>query len=84
MSIPPAPKWAFAREQALQTVARNISTRYLSIMVEMVIGLLLLPFNLKYLGESEYGLWILLGSVTMHFSLFELGNGGAMVKFMAQ
>lgn len=84
MTRPTAPAWAFAREQALQTVARNVSTRYLSIAVEMVIGLLLLPFNLKHLGESNYGLWVLLGSVTVHFSLFELGNGGAMVKFMAQ
>ena len=84
MSAPPSPQWAFARDRALHTVARNISTRYLSIMVEMIVGLLLLPFNLKYLGESNYGLWVLLGSVTMHFSLFELGNGGAMVKFMAQ
>ena len=81
---PPQPAWAFARERALQTVARNISTRYLSIVVEMGIGLLLLPFNLKYLGEANYGLWVLLGSVTMHVSLLELGNGSAMVKFVAQ
>ena len=85
MTSPPAqPAWAFAREHALQTLARNISTRYLSIVVEMVIGLLLLPFNLKYLGEANYGLWVLLGSVTMHVSLLELGNGSAMVKFVAQ
>ena len=85
MSAPPShPKWAFAREHALRTVARNISTRYVSIVVEMVIGLLLLPFNLKHLGEANYGLWVLLGSVTMHFSLLELGTGSAMVKFVAQ
>lgn len=85
MSAPPSqPKWAFAPEHALRTVARNVSTRYVSIVVEMVIGLLLLPFNLKYFGAADYGLWILLGSVTMHFSLLELGNGSAMVKFVAQ
>ena len=84
MTTPTSPSWAFARERALHTVARNVSTRYLSIMVEMLIGLVLLPFNLKYLGEANYGLWVLLGSVTVHFSLFELGQGGAMVKFVAQ
>ena len=82
MAAPPT--WTFAREHALKTVARNISTRYVSILVEMTVGLLLLPFNLRYLGESHYGLWVLLGSVTAHFSLFELGNGSAMVKFVAQ
>jgi O-antigen/teichoic acid export membrane protein len=85
MSDPPShPKWAFAREHALHTLARNISTRYVTIVAEMIIGLLLLPFNLKYFGEAQYGLWILLGSVTVHFSLLEMGNGSAMVKFVAQ
>jgi O-antigen/teichoic acid export membrane protein len=64
-------------------VARNISTRYVSILADMGIGLALLPFNLAHLGKSEYGLWILLGSVTMHFSAFEMGTN-ALVKFMAQ
>lgn len=84
MSTPPVPAWGPSREHALQTVARNVSTRYLAILADMAIGLALLPFNLAYLGKSEYGLWILLGSVTMHFSAFEMGNSGAIVKFMAQ
>jgi len=79
----PPPAWAPDREGALQTIARNVSTRYLSIVADMAIGLMLLPFNLAYLGKAEYGLWILLGSVTMHFSAFELGTN-ALVKFMAQ
>ena len=67
MSEPtPTPVWAPNREGALQTIARNVSTRYLSIVADMAIGLMLLPFNLAYLGKSEYGLWVLLGSVTMH------------------
>ena len=80
----PEPAWGPSRQHALQTVARNVSTRYLSILADMGIGLALVPFNLAYLGKSEYGLWILLGSVTMHFSAFEMGNSGALVKFMAQ
>lgn len=77
------PSWAPDRQGALQTVARNVSTRYLTIIADMAIGLALLPFNLAYLGKAEYGLWILLGSVTMHLSAFELGTN-ALVKFMAQ
>ena len=37
MSPPPAPPaWAFAREHVLQTLARNLSTRYLSILFDTV------------------------------------------------
>jgi len=85
VSPPPSdPVWGPSRQHALHTVARNVSTRYLAILADMGIGLALLPFNLAYLGKSEYGLWVLLGSVTMHFSAFEMGNSGALVKFMAQ
>jgi O-antigen/teichoic acid export membrane protein len=61
-----------------------VSTRYLAIAVEIGIGLVLLPLNLAYLGQAEYGLWMLVGSATIHFSLLDLGYGGAIVKFMAQ
>ena len=79
----PRPAWAPDQHGALQTIARNVSTRYLSIIADMAIGLSLLPFNLAYLGKSDYGLWVLLGSLTMHMSAFELGTN-ALVKFMAQ
>jgi O-antigen/teichoic acid export membrane protein len=78
-----AESWAPGRERQVVTVARNVSTRYLAIIVEIVIGLVLLPLNLAYLGPAEYGLWVLLGSVTIHFSLLDLGYAGALVKFMA-
>ena len=66
------------------TVTRNLSTRYLAIAVEMVMGFLILPFNVSHLGQSAYGLWILTTSITAYFSVLDLGYGGALVKFVAQ
>ena len=66
------------------TVARNVSTRYLAIATEMIVGLLVLPFNVSHLGKAAYGLWMLAASVTMYFSVLDLGYSGALVKFVAQ
>jgi O-antigen/teichoic acid export membrane protein len=66
------------------TVARNVSTRYLAIAVEALLGLVVLPFNVAHLGTSAYGLWMLTASVTAYFSILDLGYGGALVKFVAQ
>jgi O-antigen/teichoic acid export membrane protein len=66
------------------TVARNVSTRYLAIGVEVALGLLVLPFNVAHLGTSAYGLWMLTASVTAYFSVLDLGYSGALVKFVAQ
>ena len=76
--------WAHVPGGQLATVARNVSTRYLAIATETLIGLLMLPFNLSHLGAAEYGLWVLLGSLTVHFSTLELGYGSGLVKFVAQ
>lgn len=78
---PPGPARGGER---LATVARNVSTRYLVIATEILIGLVMLPFNLAHLGAAQYGLWMLLGSITVPLSLLDLGYGGAMMKFVAQ
>src|SRR5207237_2360237 len=66
------------------TVARNVSTRYLAIATEMVVGIVILPFNVSHLGKDAYGLWMLTASITAYFSVLDLGYGGALVKFVAQ
>ncbi len=71
-------------DRAFRTIARNVVTRYLSVAAEMLIGLVTLPFNLHHLGADAYGLWMLTAGVTIHFSILDLGYGGAMVKFIAQ
>ena len=65
-------------------VARNLSTRYVAIAAEAILGVLILPFNVAHLGTSAYGLWVLAASVTAYFSVLDMGYSGALVKFVAQ
>ncbi len=69
---------------ALRILARNVSTRYLAIAIEAMLGLVILPFNVAHLGKAAYGLWMLTASVTTYFSVLDLGYSGALVKFVAQ
>lgn len=80
----PDATWTAADERPFATLARNITTRYLAIAVELVIGLVMLPFNLRHLGQESYGLWMLTASVTIHFSILDMGFGGALVNFIAR
>jgi O-antigen/teichoic acid export membrane protein len=65
------------------TVARNVTTRYVAIATDAMIGLLILPFNIRHLGPAAYGLWMLTASMTTYFSVLDLGFGGSIVKFVA-
>src|SRR2546426_10531211 len=69
-------------DRPLELVARNVSTRYLVILVDGIIGLMMLPFNVSHLGRSAYGLWALTTSVTWYFGVLDLGYGSALVKFI--
>jgi O-antigen/teichoic acid export membrane protein len=73
----------FTDDRALHTVARNVSTVYLAVIVDAVLGFLILPFNVAHLGTAAYGLWALAASVTVHFGVLDLGYGSALVKFVA-
>jgi O-antigen/teichoic acid export membrane protein len=64
--------------------ARNISMDYFALGLEMLVGVVMLPFNVAHLGQSAYGLWVLAASITAYFSMLDLGYGVAQVKFAAQ
>jgi O-antigen/teichoic acid export membrane protein len=64
--------------------ARNISMDYFALGLEMLVGVVMLPFNIAHLGQSAYGLWVLAASITAYFSMLDLGYGVAQVKFAAQ
>lgn len=65
-------------------IARNVSMKYAAMGVDWVLGFAMLPFNLAHLGQSSYGLWMIIASITVYFSMLDLGFGGAQVKFAAQ
>ena len=69
---------------AFALMARNVGTRYVAIVIDALIGLVLLPLNVEHLGPAAYGLWALTASITMYFSMLDFGYGGALIKFVAQ
>jgi O-antigen/teichoic acid export membrane protein len=84
VSAPSDPRVWGPPDSPLELVAWNVSTRYLAIFIDGVIGLVLLPFNVAHLGPSAYGLWALTASITWFFGVLDLGYGSALVKFIAQ
>jgi O-antigen/teichoic acid export membrane protein len=65
-------------------IFQNVSVNYLVTGTELLIGVFMLPFNVAHLGQSAYGLWVLVASVTVYFSMFDMGYGVAQVKFAAK
>ena len=57
---------------------------YTSMALNMVVQLVYTPVMIRLLGQSEYGLYTLVGSVVSYLSLFSLGFTGAYLRFYSR
>lgn len=57
---------------------------YVLIGLNSIYGLIIMPFVLGAIGESEYGVYKTIGAMTATISVMELGLGGTMQKYIAQ
>lgn len=59
------------------------ATKYLLLAVNIVLGIFLMPYTVRHLGTTEYGLWMLIASMTAYFGLLDLGYGNGLVRHVA-
>lgn len=57
---------------------------YISLGLHNIIGLLYIPFLLRMLGQSEYGLYALAASVIAYLTVLDFGFGNAIVRFTSK
>lgn len=60
-------------------IAGTIS-KYALQITNIATGFFLLPFTVHHLGHSEYGLWMLVASLTYYFQLLDMGYGNGVVR----
>ncbi|HEV3440808.1 MAG TPA: oligosaccharide flippase family protein [Gemmata sp.] len=64
-------------------IKRNMIWNTAGLIVEVVTGFILMPFLIARLGDSTYGVWLVLGALTSWFGLLELGTRGAVGRQIA-
>jgi O-antigen/teichoic acid export membrane protein len=66
-----------------KTVARNVVWNWAGVVISMIAGFVVAPFLVRRLGETTYGIWILLASLTGYFGLLDLGVRGSVGRYVA-
>lgn len=62
----------------------GIFLSYFLIFIDTIIGLLLIPFLLKTLGNYEYGMYKLLLSTASYLSVLDFGIGGTITRYVVK
>ncbi|MCB0426820.1 MAG: oligosaccharide flippase family protein, partial [Mangrovimonas sp.] len=57
---------------------------YTTIILTNVVGLLLTPFIIRQLGDSEFGLYTMIGSFVGYIAVLDFGLSDAVVRFVAK
>lgn len=57
---------------------------YLTLVISILTSLVYMPFLTRYLGTSEYGVYMLIGSLMGYFILFDFGLGNALKRYIAK
>jgi O-antigen/teichoic acid export membrane protein len=67
-----------------RSLVRNILTSYVASAVGMITGLVVTPLLVRHLGSTDFGLWVLIGSLAGYIGLVEVGIGTATAKRVAE
>ena len=63
---------------------KGVIFSYILMVIESLSSILFTPYLIRCLGESEYGIYGLVASVTAYLYLLDLGVGNAIVRYMAK
>ena len=75
-------------DRETSTAATNLiagtATKYIVLALNIGFGAVLMPFTVRHLGQTEYGLWMLVASMTTYFQLLDLGYGNGVVRHLVE
>jgi len=62
----------------------SIVSNWLAFAVTAAVGFVLAPYMVRSLGDNQYGLWVLVGSLVGYLGLLDLGVRGAVTRYVAR
>src|SRR5216683_53760 len=65
-------------------IVKNVSSNWVALATNVVVGISLSPFILHRLGDTAFGIWVLIFSITGYYGLFDLGIRSSVVRYVSK
>ncbi|MCY2988663.1 MAG: oligosaccharide flippase family protein [Planctomycetota bacterium] len=62
---------------------RNLNWNWAGIFIDTLVAFLLCPYLVNHLGATNYGAWVMIGSLTGYFGLLDFGIRGSVGRYVA-
>jgi O-antigen/teichoic acid export membrane protein len=64
-------------------IAKNVGSSWFTLGVSILVGVFLSPFILHRIGDTGFGIWVLIFSVTGYYGLFDLGIRSSVTRYVS-
>ena len=71
-------------KSALSRLISGGALRTISLIINIIIAFLMMPFIVQHLGDRWYGLWLIVGSLIGYYGYLDFGLSSASQRFIAK
>lgn len=65
-------------------ILKNVGSSWFALGVNIVVGVFLSPFILHRLGDSAFGIWVLIFSLTGYYGIFDFGIRSSIIRYVSK
>jgi O-antigen/teichoic acid export membrane protein len=65
-------------------IIKNVGSSWFSLAINVIVGIALSPIILHRLGDTAFGIWVLIFSITGYYGLFDLGIRSSIVRYVSK
>src|ERR1700730_3730695 len=65
-------------------ILKNISSSWFALGANILMGVFLSPFILHRLGDTAFGIWVLIFSVTGYYGIFDFGIRSSIIRYVSK
>src|SRR5580658_94406 len=65
-------------------IIKNVGSSWFALGVNILVGIFLSPFILHHLGDTAFGIWVLIFSVTGYYGIFDFGIRSSIIRYVSK
>jgi O-antigen/teichoic acid export membrane protein len=65
-------------------IIKNVGSSWFALGVNILVGVFLSPFILHRLGDTAFGLWVLIFSLTGYYGIFDFGIRSSIIRYVSK
>jgi O-antigen/teichoic acid export membrane protein len=65
-------------------ILKNVGSSWSALVINILVGIFLTPIIVHRLGDTAYGIWVMIFSITGYYGMFDLGIRSSIVRYVSK